>query len=328
MSDDIWNRFKSKPAQSTKSKKSTQIGWKSTTPTVKVKKQKESKPDLFNIWDDQRRMDAEDKKMSQELADTKKKARELQKTLRKNKYGEVKLATTNKLKNIPIKSKDLVKSNKKFTKIIAFGMILLVVGVVASSIFTNDPSETLGESTSQTASEDLPRENPDFSVLYPKGKSANDYDTVRISPDGSEPSYTYLDKFLDSDQIFKVTQQEVPNEFDLSKVATDFQATNIIQIDQEKVYHGYSEKGGIQSLIFVKDGKLILIRSPQKFTDDQWAAYIISLKQIKRILAVRNITHKNYSYNSVCTKKYNNNIKIVLIYKEQLLIKYILFTTI
>jgi hypothetical protein len=75
-----------------------------------------------------------------------------------------------------------------------------------------------------------------------------------------------------------VTQQEVPKKFDLEKTATEFQATDIIQIDDNKIYHGYSEKGGIQSLIFIKNDKLITIRSPEKFTDDQWAGYVISLQ--------------------------------------------------
>ena len=100
---------------------------------------------------------------------------------------------------------------------------------------------------------------------------------MRISPPEAAPSYTYLDQMMDSDSIFRVTQQEIPADFDLSKAAVDLQATSIIQIDDMQVYHGYSEKGGIQSLLFIKNEKLVFIRSPQKFIDDIWASYILSL---------------------------------------------------
>jgi hypothetical protein len=259
-------------------------------------RQRETEPvdrpgSIFGIWDEQRRMQAEEEKMALELAETKRKAKELQRTLRKHRYGEASSAITlsskkylNKLltysKKVYIKTKSLIRHNKKP----AFGLlsllIIITVGFVGySNIKSDDSTSTLGESTARNPiAEDLPREKPGFSLLLPSGSKTEDYDIVRISPDEADASFTYLDRFTDDGQIFRVTQQEIPDNFDLSKTATDFQATSVIQIDDNVIYHGYSEQGGVQSLIFIKDNKLISIRSPQKFADDLWASYVISLQ--------------------------------------------------
>ena len=245
---------------------------------------------IFGIWNDQRRMQAEEDKIALELAETKKKARELSRTLRKHRYGEVKQESLSKLNSalslLRLKSHKVIKATRSWMsshKMLATGLasvaVVLFVGSISYSLVKPDPKATLGDSTSSLSIVDeLPREKPKFPILYPSTKSPDDFDVVRISPDGADVSYTYLDQITSDGVVFKITQQEVPEGFDLEKTATDFQATNIIQIDEGKVYHGYSEKGGVQSLIFTKNDKLITIRSPQKLTDDQWAGYIISLQ--------------------------------------------------
>lgn len=245
---------------------------------------------IFGIWNEQRRMQAEEDKIARELAETKKKAKELSRTLRKHRYGEIKQESFTKFGSILNSAIELigkfinkikiwVKAHKKLAVGFASVAIILFIGNLAYSVVKPEPTATLGDSTSSLpVTDDLPREKPKFPILYPSGKSPSDFDVVRISPDGADVSYTFLDRITSDGQIFKVTQQEVPENFNLDKTAIDFKATSIIQIDDNKVYHGYSEKGGIQSLIFIKDDKLVTIRSPQKFTDDQWANYIISLQ--------------------------------------------------
>ena len=245
---------------------------------------------IASIWAEQRRMEEEDERIAKELAEAKKKTKELQRTLRKNRYGEISKNTNQKTKQtvttVKTNSKkyyDKVSSILKQNKKIAYsavGVFVLVVsiGVVINSFSSDDSTATLGESTAQIpVAEDLPRETPDFPILFPAGKSDSDFDVVRISPPDADASYTYLDRFTKEGQIFRVTQQEVPSGFDIVKTATDFQATNTIQVDDSTIYHGFAEGGGVQSLIFIKDDKLISISSPQKFSDDQWAAYYLSL---------------------------------------------------
>jgi hypothetical protein len=245
---------------------------------------------IFGIWNEQRRMQAEEDKIARELAETKKKAKELSRTLRKHRYGEIKQESFSKFGSVSNSASEIisklirkiklwVKSHKRLAVGIASFATILFIGNLGYSAIKPDPTATLGESTSSLPiTNELPREKPRFPILYPSSKSPDDFDVVRISPDGADVSYTYLDQLTVDGGVFKVTQQEIPEGFDLEKTATDFQATNIIQIDEDKVYHGYSEKGGVQSLIFTKNDKLITIRSPQKFTDDQWAGYIISLQ--------------------------------------------------
>jgi hypothetical protein len=227
--------------------------------------------------------------MARELAETKRKAKELSKTLRAHRYGEVKTESIKKLEQRKDKlSKSVVasfNSTKKWAtghKKPAIGVILLaflLVGFVGYSMFKPNKTATLGDSTTNSAlSKDLPVEKPVFTLLFRAGKSETDFDVKRTNPEGSAPAYTYLDSFTENDPKFQVSQQKTPDSFNLEKTANDFQATDVIQIDGDKVYHGLSDKTKTQSLLFVKKDRLLLISSPQKFTDDQWAAYIISLQ--------------------------------------------------
>lgn len=275
MSEDLRFRFKQKP--------------KSTQNKREPKKTETSSGSIFGIWDEQRRMQAEEDKIARELAETKKKAKELSRTLRKHRYGEVKQEslkkiksirtnTSSKLKNSFYSSKNWSKSHKK--PVAGIGVFLiLIISFLTFNRFSSSPSDTLGDSTSNSNSTlEIPSEKPSFSILFPTGSSETDFEVKRTNPEGSASTYTYIDSLADSDTKFQITQQEVPDNFNLEKTATDFQATNIIQIDDDRVYHGFSEKTKVQSLIFVKKDRLVLISSPQKFTDDQWAGYIISLQ--------------------------------------------------
>lgn len=252
-----------------------------------VKKSVDSKDrDPLSFWDDQKKMQAEDKKLAEDLKEVKRKARELKKTLYKNKYGDTKkisLSFFNKLIKFFKKRVSQIKAfiiTRRKHAIGTLAVILLGVGLMVFSSSSNENTATLGESISeglQISDDTLPREKPQFTILYPKGTSEENYDVVRISPAESDPSYTYLDRFTEDGAIFRVTQQEIPSNFNLEEAAVGFQATDVIQVDNNKIFHGFSEQGGIQSLLFIKEDKLVLIRSPQKFNDDLWANYYLSL---------------------------------------------------
>lgn len=264
MSDDMRDRFKSQKKGSSHQKSEG----------------------IFGIWQDQKRIQAEEQKVARELAEAKKKARELKKQQIKNKSKNVKLAARTKLKSSLSKSTSKLKNTKSwfsaqnnYARGLSVFVLVGVIGVISYSLLKPSSPATLGESTSVLQSEnDLRREKPAFSLLFPNGASEEDYEVVRISPGQADASYTFLDRFTEDGPIFRVTQQEIPVNFELTKTATDFQATNVIQIDEDRVYHGYSERGGVQSLIFTRKDKLIFIRSPQRFPDDTWASYIISLQ--------------------------------------------------
>jgi hypothetical protein len=123
---------------------------------------------------------------------------------------------------------------------------------------------------------------PDFTLLLPSGKRSDQVSFAKVSPEGNDAVYAFVDK-LDGYEI-KVSEQKVPKQFDynrdveLERVAKNFQATNVIQIDSTKVYHGYSEKQKVQSLVFIKKDRLVFISSPTKLSDDTWTGYVLDLK--------------------------------------------------
>ena len=174
--------------------------------------------------------------------------------------------------------KSLPFSARSGATVVAALLLLVSTGLFVKNYIHNQ-SSTLGESTSKPIiQDDLPRENPVIDLLFPKGTRETDYDVVRVNPEDSDPSYTYLDRFTAGGRIFRVTQQRVPDNFQIADVAKDFEATDILEVQGVSVYHGASKQGDTQSLIFIKDGKLVSIRSPQKFSDDRWSSYVSSLQ--------------------------------------------------
>ena len=202
-------------------------------------------------------------------------------TIKKNiitRYSEhKKQIKKTKLVDIPT----TIKRNKKATFIIGSGLIVLLM--INNVLFMKrDPkvsTETLGEQDFST--EKLPEEKPDFAILVPGSKKLQDLNLKRVSPQGTAATFVYVDE-VDRVQI-NVSQQELPERLktnqdqELEKIAKDFQASNIIQIDEMKVYHGYSEKGNKQSLVFIKENSFVLIAALGKVSDDAWVGYITSL---------------------------------------------------
>ena len=183
------------------------------------------------------------------------------------------------------KTTKVTLKNSRYKRALMAGGALLVVVLFISGI-TKNPSNQTTETLRAVAQEQvkLPVVDEDvsleFPILYPSN-SAN-IQVVQVNPKGSATAYTYIDKVLDTE--IRVTQQKVPESFNiersqkLKELADSFQASSIIQIDGENIYHGYSEKGRTQSLVFVKKDLLILIASPLKLNDDVWVGYITALK--------------------------------------------------
>lgn len=160
-------------------------------------------------------------------------------------------------------------------------VVLFVMGLNKQP--TNQGGDTLGAAAVEEQAP-LPIVGEDvfleFPILYPS--NSTDIRVVQVNPKGSDPAYTYIDRLLNNE--IRVTQQRIPESFKteraskLKELADSFQASSIIQIDGDTVYHGYSEKGRTQSLVFIKKDLLILIASPLKLNDDVWVGYITALK--------------------------------------------------
>jgi hypothetical protein len=187
-------------------------------------------------------------------------------------------------KQLNVKSKAFISFAQKNKIVVGVGCVVVIVGIFALNkfVFNDDSKDIAGTSiTSPKSGADLPREKPSFKILYPGTKNSDTVgEIVKVSPDGSAPAYTYIDRI--GDIQINVTQQELPPNFkinqdgELTKLAESFQQRDIIQVDSVRVYHG-SSSSGVQSLLFIKGNLLITVRASQKVTDDMWAAYISAL---------------------------------------------------
>ncbi|MCB9821310.1 hypothetical protein H6798_02130 [Candidatus Nomurabacteria bacterium] len=186
-----------------------------------------------------------------------------------------------RLKQTAARTKNILKPNKQKATVVA---TLLAIVIFANTRGTNNIAQEVSKTTTtvlgdQSSQEDIPKVDSsdlEFQLLYPNGDPSN-YTVRKINPPNTATTYTYIVS-LDKQSEIYVSQQQVPDNFDLAKVATDFQATNIIEVDSVKLYSGISEKQGIQSVVFIKDNTLFLIKSPTKLSDDEWVSFYLSLR--------------------------------------------------
>lgn len=185
---------------------------------------------------------------------------------------------------------------KRTTVVLAVSSFLLIIGL--NTVLERDTSnqkdtaqnDALGASVSSEKIEGASNDSgPDivsdteFELLTPAGKDQNAFEIALVSPPENASVYAYIDT-IDGTEI-RISQQEVPESLKteqdtkLADVANDFQATDIIQIDDMKVYHGFTDRyGGVQSLVFVKKDVMVFISSAKKLSDDTWAGYILGLQ--------------------------------------------------
>jgi hypothetical protein len=174
---------------------------------------------------------------------------------------------------------------------------LLALVAVASLLWpshTGDKSATNTDKTDvvkQSASKDITKVagesitslTPEYSLQLPAGKTPESLGGIqKANPEGSAPAYKYKD-IVDGVGIL-VTEQQIPDSMKsdvaggVKKIADSFQVSNIIVVDGITAYTGLSDKTKVQSLITTKGPLLVLIAAASSLTDDQWAAYITSLK--------------------------------------------------
>lgn len=198
----------------------------------------------------------------------------------KNLLAKLKLKIQSYISVITPRLQKLTKKQK------ALGLVcvlLIMCSVTILLVRDNDKPQVAGTNNIEQfdPSTPLPRDKPEFPILYPGNKDEKSVgEIVKNSPPNQPASYVYVDT-LGGTKI-QVSQQALPDKFkvnqdgELQKLAESFQASNVIQVDSVKVYHG-SSASGVQSLMFVKGNLLVLIASTQKLSDDAWAAYISAL---------------------------------------------------
>lgn len=185
------------------------------------------------------------------------------------------------------------KSRKRLISIILliFFAIMLVVGGSYYFLYTHRSSDkntsTNGNKPSINASEIvhqsiINKEKPEYQTVLPEGKTIESLGGwARVSPPSSDPVFAYADKI--GDKPITVSEQLIPESFkpnvadQVQALAKSYDANQRLTFGDTTVYIGTSAKGP-QSVIFTKRDLLILIKSTVVISNEQWAAYVISLK--------------------------------------------------
>lgn len=180
----------------------------------------------------------------------------------------------------------------KLSQLPRISLFLLSISVVLGisyagyqfSLRDNTPP-ILADSTINTSlnAPTLERGTPPYRTLAPKGKDieADLGGWARISPEGRDPVYAYADTLEGTSMA--VSQQPIPDEFKsdvashVDRLARDFGATEKITVDGITIHIGSTIEGP-QSIIFSKDNLLILIKSTDRISNEQWSSYITSLR--------------------------------------------------
>lgn len=122
---------------------------------------------------------------------------------------------------------------------------------------------------------------PDFSAILPKDKTVEDLGGwQKLTPPNSTPYYVFTDSI--NATAISVSQQILPETFksataqSIQDLAKSYSATEELDIDGNTAYIGTSTKGP-QSVIFTKNGLLVLIKSQGTIENDAWKSYIKSL---------------------------------------------------
>lgn len=159
---------------------------------------------------------------------------------------------------------------------------IALVAITASYIVMHRPSLAQPSHGKTAGPPPLVKGTPDYATVLPAGKTIADYGGwTRISPPNRDPVYAYVDK-IGSVQV-NVSEQPLPTSFTTNpgahvlQLAQSFNATDKFTVAGTPVYISTTSDGS-QSVIMNKGNLLILITSNSSLSNNQWAAYINTLR--------------------------------------------------
>lgn len=167
-----------------------------------------------------------------------------------------------------------------FVSIVILGICLFAAWYIVNQRQTSISSKTSSSADSSNAPV-LEKGKPDYDTVVPKGRTASSIDWTRVSPPDHNPVYTYIDTIAKA--TINVSEQPIPDDFKANPVssvetlASNYNANQKILVGTDTVYIGTSEKGP-QSVIFIKNNVLVLIKTDSRLSTDQWMSYISSLQ--------------------------------------------------
>lgn len=187
-----------------------------------------------------------------------------------------------KLPNAATLSATLKRQSKRRSALLGVAVLFLILIFILPIVNGSKRAAEANETGVVDPLERLERGDPDYSTLLPKDTSIKELGGwTRVSPSDREPVYAYTDTI--GNIPISVSQQPLPEDFKedptgkVKSVANSFGATEKVQVGGTTVYIG-SSSNGPQSIIFQKDGLLILIKSVAPIKTPQWRDYIGSLR--------------------------------------------------
>ena len=161
-------------------------------------------------------------------------------------------------------------------RIIIVGAIIIVLIIASAVAFINLHNNEKTAESSHPSSQNL-----GFTPVLPGSKTIDQLGGwKRVSPADKDPVYAYSDT-IESIPV-TVSEQAIPASFKASieasvaELARGYSAKAEIGTGANTVYIGTSAKGP-QSVIFTKNGLLVLIKSQKVIQIASWAKYIGSL---------------------------------------------------
>jgi len=123
---------------------------------------------------------------------------------------------------------------------------------------------------------------PNFEPVLPQGKTIDSLGGwQKLNSPSGDVFYVFVDTV--SGVTVNVSQQQLPGKFkgDLTNKMTElsraYNANNKLDADGVRVYVGTSAKGP-QSVLFSKNGLLVLMKSWATLPDSAWIAYVKSFQ--------------------------------------------------
>jgi hypothetical protein len=180
--------------------------------------------------------------------------------------------------------------NKKIRyPLIACAAICIVITLCHHSFFVGSLTKPTPTATGSSASPQTSKNytkpisaKPVFAGILPSGKTIEQLGGwYLISPPNREPAYAFAD-MIGNIQI-DISQQKLPKSFQndtaeqIAQLASSFGANEKLTTSENTIYIGTSAKGP-QSIIFTRNGLLVLIKSSETLTNNQWIDYVNNLR--------------------------------------------------
>lgn len=170
--------------------------------------------------------------------------------------------------------------SRGFLKLLLISVLAIVtVWYVAAhrpELFSSEATPT------QKRTRSTQSQTPTFDTVLPSGKSIKSLGGWhRVSPHERAPAFAYSDTIGDVKLV--VTQQQLPDDFRndpeerVKQLANSADAKHEIKTNDSIAFLGSNEQG-IQQVFLTKNRLLILIKTTDRISDQEWTEYISDLR--------------------------------------------------